>query len=115
MVSLRRLIFLHWLAHFNRCEVELLDLFEAACVYINDRGVYCSTAIRCCLLWCAAAFNESDLASILEVPALVLLVVVRVETLLAEVTEVVGGDVGLGAVVWDNIFLLPTVCTIGFT
>lgn len=50
-------------------------------------------------------FDESDLARILEVPALVLLVVVGVEPFLAEVAEVVGGQVRLRAIVRHDVAL----------
>ena len=56
---------------------------------------------------------ETHLLRVEEVPVLVHIVVVRVEALLAQVAEVVLGDVTLGAVVEDEVLLhtaLPAGC-----
>ena len=56
---------------------------------------------------------ETHLLRVEEVPVLVHFVVVRVEALLAQVAEVVLGDVALGAVVEDEVLLhtaLPAGC-----
>ena len=47
--------------------------------------------------------GKADLLCVGKVPALVLVVVVRVQSLLAQEAEVVGGDVRLRAIVWDHI------------
>ena len=57
------------------------------------------------------ALCESHLASIDEVPALILVVVLRLKSLLAQIAKIVGGYVRLGAIVRHDVFLegaLPT-------
>ena len=58
--------------------------------------------------------READLPRVDEVPALVLVVVVSVQSLLAQVAEVVRGNVGLRAVVGHHISLrhgaMPITC-----
>ena len=57
------------------------------------------------------ALCESYLACVDEVPALILVVVLRLESLLAQVAEIVGGNVRLSAIVRHDVFLegaLPT-------
>ena len=86
-------------------EGQLLDILQAHSMHIDDafgqRGVPCT------------ALGEAHLARINEVPALILVVVLGLEPLLAEVAEVVGGDVRLGAVVRHDVLLegaLTTAC-----
>lgn len=71
--------------------------------------------VLCVLLRLVAspALCEAHLSCVDEVPAFVLVVVVRVQTLLAEVAEVVSGHVRLRPVVGHNVALertLPASC-----
>jgi len=57
------------------------------------------------------ALGEADLAGVHEVPALVLVVMVSIEALLAEVAKIVGRNMRLASVVGDHVALKRTLNT----
>ena len=91
---------------------QLLYLFEASCMHIYDTfcmqllltGIWRSLT-RGSFRRCCDTLRESNLTSINEIPTLILFIVLRVQTLLAKIAEVVGSDMGLRAIVWNYIFL----------
>ena len=97
-------------------EVELFDLFEARCVHVDNHRGRCRVLLTL-TIHSGTVLREAHLARVNEVPSLVLLVPVRVEPLLAQVAEVVVGDVGLGPIVWHHVFLeaCSSVCSLSYT
>ena len=79
-------------------------------MHVEDPGA--ATAAGLLLLVDRGRF-ETNLLRVEEVPVLVHVVVVRVEALLAQVAEVVLGDVAFSAIVEDEVLLhiaLPAGC-----
>ena len=79
-------------------------------MHVEDPGAATTTGL---LLLVDRGRFETNLLRVEEVPVLVHVVVVRVEALLAQVAEVVLGDVALSAIVEDEVLLhiaLPAGC-----
>jgi len=104
-------------------EGQFFNLLKASCVHIDDTLrlhllllllLVLSTSIagfwrRCC----RDTLSKTHLAGVDEIPALILVVMLRLQPFLAKIAEVVSSDVRFGAIIRHYIFLkrsLNTTC-----
>lgn len=96
-------------------EVQLLNLLQTRRVHVDHAvrvgllGLVCRSCASLRIF--GEALGEADLAGVHEVPALVLVVMVSIEALLAEVAKIVGRNMRLASVVGDHVALKRTLNT----
>jgi len=73
-------------------EGQLFDLLKTSCMHVDHA---LSVLLLICWGTCLGRCRESHLAGVNEVPALVLVIVLRLQPLLAQIAEIVGGNVRL--------------------
>ena len=84
-------------------------------MYIDDHGAATLTRLGTFLI-----FMETNLSCIDEVPTLILVVMVGVESLLADVAHIIGGDMRLRSIVRYQVLILllsleTSIATGGFS